>query len=187
MGGVAGLGDAGLREILAPAEEETHLYLEVFGAAVTGLRLRRDFLPGVFLATAATGRLPLPVWADDVDAAATLTGEGDTRLACFCSAPPSSCLFFTQVNWDVLTNAAPTWSRLLRQASLQEGSFDDLGNGAAGGLAILAEADGLAAFLVSLIVLLMSKALVCRFWGLIDEGAARETFFGFSFSPGSHF
>lgn len=121
------------------------MYLEVFGAAAPGLRLRRDFLPGVFLPAAATGRLPPPpAWADDVDG-----GEGDGRLACFCSAPPTSGLFFTQVNWDVLKKAAPTWSRLLRHAALQGGGFDGLANGAAGGVATLADVDGVTVFSVS--------------------------------------
>lgn len=146
------------------------MYLEVFGPAVPGLRLRRDFLPGVLLPAAATGRLPPPARADDVDA-----GEGDRRLACFCSAPPTSGLFFTQVNWEVLKKA------------LQEGGFDDLGNGAAGGGATPAEVDGVTAFSASPAVLLMSKALACGCWELVDVGAAPGAFFCFSFSPGEHF
>lgn len=135
-GGVAAaLGDAHLRKTLA--EEETHLYLEVLWAAAARLRLRSDFLPGVFLPGAA-------VAADDVEAAAVaaaLTGRGDG----FSSTPPTPCLFFTQVNWDFLGKAAPTWR------------FDDLTIGAAdSGVLTPDEVDGVAA---SRLVLPMIEAL----------------------------
>lgn len=161
-GEVADLGDAHLRESLA--EEETHLYFEVLWAATAGFRLRSDFLPGVFLPGVVAAAAD-----DNVEAAVALTSEGDGG---FSSTPPTPCLLFTHVNWDVLGKVAPTLRRWLL-----EGCFDGLTSGADNGVATLVEVDGVAA---SWLVLQIVEGFACRRRELMDEAATGETSFCFS-------
>lgn len=114
---VRALGDRDFRDDLAPAVEETHLYLEVLGAAVTGLSFLGNFLAAVLLPTESKGELPpvTPALETDVGAAALPVGEAageDTELAGLGSTPPTFWLF-THVNLDFFKKDAPTWPWLL--------------------------------------------------------------------------
>lgn len=110
---VRALGDGDFRGILtwAPAEEDTHLYLEVLGATVTGLSFRGNFLAGALLLTEEEGEFPLATPAFDTDSGATVTalpvGE-DMELACLDSTP-LKVWFFTQVNLDFFRKDAWPW------------------------------------------------------------------------------
>lgn len=111
-GRVRAFGDSGFLDVLAwaPADEETHLYLEVLGATITGLSFRGNFLAGVLLLTAAIGELSLAAPPFDPNTGATVTtlpaGE-EMELPCLGSPPPV-LWFFTQVNLDFFKKGAPT-------------------------------------------------------------------------------
>lgn len=106
---VRALGDSGFRDGLAwaPAEEETHLYLEVLGATATGLSFRVNLLAGVLLLN--EGELPLatPAFETDTGAATALPVGEEMELACLGCSPPTFWLF-TQVNLDFLRKDALT-------------------------------------------------------------------------------
>lgn len=111
------LGDSGFRDVLAwaPAEEETHLYLEVLGATVTGLSFRGNFLAGVLLLTVNEGELPLATSAFKTDVGATVTAFPvgvEIELPCLGSTPPTFWLF-TQVNLDFFKKDPPTCAWLV--------------------------------------------------------------------------
>lgn len=109
---VRALGDSDFRDVLAwaPAEEETHLYLEVLVATVTGLSFRGNFLAGVLLLTVNKGELPLakPTFESGVGATVVALPVVET-LACL----GSTFWLFTQVNLDFFKKGGVTWPWLL--------------------------------------------------------------------------
>lgn len=76
-------------------EEDTHLYLEVFGATVPGLSFRGNFLAGVFLLTVSGGGLPLATPAFEAD-----TGERVEAFSVGKDVELHTAWLFIQVNLD---------------------------------------------------------------------------------------
>lgn len=109
-------GNSDFRGILAwaPAEEETHLYLEVFGVILAELIFRGNFLVGVFLLIAKMGGLAPATPAFEIDGRATVTdlplGDG-MELACLGSTSFSVWLLI-QVNLEFSVKDAPAWPLL---------------------------------------------------------------------------
>lgn len=101
---VQALGDRGLRA------EETHRYFEVFGATMTGLSFRANFLGGVFLLSAAEGGPAgrSPAFKPDVCGGMVFAAGEEPKLGCLSSTLPTFWLF-TQVNFDLFRKAALTW------------------------------------------------------------------------------
>lgn len=137
----------------APAEMETHLYLEVLGAALSGLSFRGNFLPGV-LFPVNKGELPLATPALETEVGATATalyvGE-ELELACFW--------LFTQVNFDFFKKDASTWPWLAGDAGSMEG-FDTLGRAARGGTVLASGTAGVVFVSVGLVSVLVTHVLV---------------------------
>lgn len=105
-------------------EEDTHLYLEVFGAAVPGLSFRGNFFAGVRLLTVSEGELPLETPAFETDAGETAEGFSvgkDVELLCVDPTSPTFWLFI-QVNLDFFKYDVLCWA----EAGPREGGFATL-------------------------------------------------------------
>lgn len=115
--GVRALGDIVFRVILAwlPAVEDTHTYLEVLGATITGLSFRGNFLAGVLLPAASKREPPVetPAFETDVGEAVTALPAGE-ELELACLGPtPATVWLFTHVNLDFFIRGVLTWPWLV--------------------------------------------------------------------------
>ena len=172
-GRVRTFGDRGFRDVLvwAPAEEETHLYLEVLWAMVTGLSFRGIFLTGVLLLDG--GELPLEAleaeaWETDT----TFPWDEETELACLDSSPAAIWLF-THVNLDFFWKDLLTWAWLVWEERWVEGCFTNSDTaGGSNGTSPVVGTTGVGL----LLGLLIREGLICT-WVLIftEAGASEET------------
>lgn len=85
---VKGLGDGGLRDVLAWAPaEDTQRYFEVLAATVGWLSFRGNFLAAVLLATTNEGGLSMATPDFKTDVGATTADGVETELSGLSSAP----------------------------------------------------------------------------------------------------